>query len=222
MAVPAALHRAVGGLRELGIRGIEDTEYGYRLHNAGALMVLERRLGLWHQGRRFFDSSRADEAKKQREYLNTDLMAVEPYRDHGSVARSVAVALVTVERGAAVAGLDRSRRRDVLVEEDGKPADDGPDAIDRGAIPHRITVRRTCRFSPDTIDRILDEMHTRGVGLLHLVDADGAELVRVTRRRAEGRAELLGLEGSAAEEHCAAAFGERWVPAADLEISAGG
>lgn len=221
MAVPAALHRAVGGLRELGIRGIEDTEYGYRLHNAGALLVLERRLGLWHQGRRFFDSSRADAAKQQRELLNTELMAVEPYRADGSVPRAVAVAVVTTEHGATVTGLERSRRRDVFVEEGVEAAADGPAAIDRDAIPHRITVLRSCRFSPETIDKILDEMHARDVGVLHVVEGGGAELVRIVRRRAEGRAALVGLEGAEAAAHAAEAFGERWVPASDLEIDAG-
>ena len=51
-AITAAQYWAAGGFRELGIRGIEDTEFGYRVHANGAVMVLDRDAVHWHQGRR--------------------------------------------------------------------------------------------------------------------------------------------------------------------------
>ncbi len=51
-AITAAQYWAAGGFRELGVRGIEDTEFGYRVHANGAVMVLDRDAVHWHQGRR--------------------------------------------------------------------------------------------------------------------------------------------------------------------------
>ena len=51
-AITAAQYWAAGGFRELGIRGIEDTEFGYRVHANGAVMVFDRDAIHWHQGRR--------------------------------------------------------------------------------------------------------------------------------------------------------------------------
>ena len=58
-AVTAAQYWAVGGFRELGIRGIEDTEFGYRVHANGAVMVLDRDAVHWHQGRRNMNLDRS-------------------------------------------------------------------------------------------------------------------------------------------------------------------
>ena len=51
-AMTTAQYWTAGGFRELGIRGIEDTEFGYRVHDNGAVMVLDRDAVHWHQGRR--------------------------------------------------------------------------------------------------------------------------------------------------------------------------
>ena len=52
IAVSAAQFRRVGGFPELGVRGVEDTAFGYRLHNDGAVLILDRDATHWHQGRR--------------------------------------------------------------------------------------------------------------------------------------------------------------------------
>ncbi len=80
MAIGRDLFDRVGGVRELGVRGIEDTELGYRCQNAGALFVVDRSALQWHQGRRFFDSAAAAAAKRAREPLMADLLPVRGMR----------------------------------------------------------------------------------------------------------------------------------------------
>ena len=218
MAVPADLHRQVGGLRELGMRGIEDTEYGYRLHTAGALMVLDRTLAIWHQGRRFFDSSRADAAKRDRERLNGELMAAEKYRPDGSVPRRVPVAVVTSDAGVVVDGWAQSARKDVVIEDPTADDQGAVDPVDRSAAPYRFHFSRDCRLAPESVDLVLQQCRDRGLGRLHVVDEQGTEVVTVTSTRAEGRAQLEGMQGSDAAEHVAAAFGEWWMSAGQVGI----
>ena len=66
-AITAAQYWAAGGFRELGIRGIEDTEFGYRVHANGAVMVLDRDAVHWHQGRRNMNLDRKKQIRHERE-----------------------------------------------------------------------------------------------------------------------------------------------------------
>ncbi len=50
----ADTYRAIGGMRVLGVRGVEDTQLGYRLTSHGALLVPDRRAHAWHQGASHF------------------------------------------------------------------------------------------------------------------------------------------------------------------------
>lgn len=66
LGVRAELFHAVGGFHPFGIRGIEDTELGYRLYTAGAVLVPDDEAAAWHQGASFFQTTGADEAKRAR------------------------------------------------------------------------------------------------------------------------------------------------------------
>ncbi len=66
LAVTSAQFAEVGGFRELGVRGVEDTEFGYRLHTNGAIPVLDRDAIHWHQGRRNLNSERRAEIDRVR------------------------------------------------------------------------------------------------------------------------------------------------------------
>jgi GT2 family glycosyltransferase len=66
LAVTSAQFAEVGGFRELGVRGVEDTEFGYRLHTNGAILVLDRDAIHWHQGRRNLTSERRAEIERIR------------------------------------------------------------------------------------------------------------------------------------------------------------
>lgn len=52
LGVRRTLFEDVGGFTEFGRRGVEDTELGYKLFTAGALIVPERGAQSWHQGQR--------------------------------------------------------------------------------------------------------------------------------------------------------------------------
>ena len=81
-AVTAAQYWAVGGFRELGIRGIEDTEFGYRVHTNGALMVLDRDAIHWHQGRRNMNLDRSSTSARGSKWQHVwrALMRKDPIR----------------------------------------------------------------------------------------------------------------------------------------------
>ncbi|MEZ5246160.1 MAG: glycosyltransferase family 2 protein [Acidimicrobiales bacterium] len=218
MCLPRALHEAIGGLRELGRRGIEDTEYGYRLHTAGALMVLDRTAELWHQGRRFFSSEHAAQAKQDRADLNNELMASARYRVDSSTARRVPVAVVHAVGDASVDGFADSDRRDLVTAEDRDGAD-VLDPVDAVGVPYRIDVHRSCRVAPGSFGALIDRVRRDGLGSLSVESPEGDLLMTVTSRRAEGRASLIGLRGDAASAHVGSAFGARTAPAADFDIS---
>jgi glycosyltransferase involved in cell wall biosynthesis len=217
MCVPRALHEAVGGLRELGRRGIEDTEYGYRLHTAGALMVLDRSAELWHQGRRFFSSAQAAQATQDRAELNNELMASARYRVDSTGARRVPVALVHPVGDAMVDGFDDSDRKDLVMTGDRDGAD-VLDAVDAVGVPYRIDVHGSCGVAPGSLGALVERAQREGAGSLSVVDAAGMPLMTVTSRRAEGRASLIGLRGDAAAAHVVSAFGATTVPAAEFDI----
>lgn len=61
ISVPAWLFREVGGFPVFGIRGTEDTTFGYRLFTQGAVFVPDREARSWHQGARYL----SDENSKQ-------------------------------------------------------------------------------------------------------------------------------------------------------------
>jgi glycosyltransferase involved in cell wall biosynthesis len=69
-AITAAQYWAAGGFRELGIRGIEDTEFGYRVHANGAVMVLDRDAVHWHQGRRNMNLERNSTSPRRSRWQN--------------------------------------------------------------------------------------------------------------------------------------------------------
>ena len=82
LAVTADQYWAVGGFRELGIRGIEDIEFGYRTHANGAVLVVDRDAVHWHQGRRTMNLQRKAQIKLDREPYAQRLLPVGGFR-HG-------------------------------------------------------------------------------------------------------------------------------------------
>ncbi|MEZ5166410.1 MAG: glycosyltransferase [Acidimicrobiales bacterium] len=216
MCVPRALHESIGGLRELGMRGIEDTEYGYRLHNAGGLFVLDRSIELWHQGKRFFDTQAAKQVKSERRQLMDELIAEPSFRASGRTPRRVPMAVVQ-PAGGEIEGLAGSARADVEVLHD---SGDVEERRDLAASPFRFVVLGDSRFGPDSVDDAISWMYESGIGVVHLVDPEGNDLVRVLRTRALGRAGLLGA-ATPAEQQAEAGrlFGEWRLPADQFGIA---
>lgn len=72
LALSADQFRVVGGFRELGVRGVEDTEFGYRVHANGAPLILDRDAVHWHQGRRTMtDDRKAAIIEARRPYVES-------------------------------------------------------------------------------------------------------------------------------------------------------
>ncbi|MEQ8718168.1 MAG: glycosyltransferase family 2 protein [Acidimicrobiales bacterium] len=228
LGVGRELYELAGGFRELGLRGIEDVETGYRLQNTGGLMVLDRELQAWHQGRRFFDSRSAAKAKRDREPAMRDLLPLPAFRpdDHPeipSVPRILATLDATdleaesVERHVRAFGA--CPRRDVAlmiegvsvreadprVHEAGTP---GLSPVDLAAVPVRVNLTGEWLPGPDSFERLDDLVTSSGVGVVHVMGHDG-DAATAASARALGRAHLVGAVDRVrcAEE----LFGVRWV-----------
>lgn len=80
LAVTSEQYEEVGGFRELGVRGVEDTEFGYRLHGNGAILVLDRDAVHWHQGRRNLSTDRRAEIDRVRRPYVEALIPVPGFR----------------------------------------------------------------------------------------------------------------------------------------------
>lgn len=115
----------IGGFSAFGIRGIEDTEVGYRLWNAGALMIWDVDARGWHDGRSFFQGEKAAAAKEERRSVMADHLPVARYRRAApgrvyAVPRAVVHMTVfdepAVQVVAAVEAVLGWERHDVLVD----------------------------------------------------------------------------------------------------------
>jgi glycosyltransferase involved in cell wall biosynthesis len=153
LGVSAAFYREVGGFPALGLRGIEDTLFGYRCYNAGALFVYDDVAAGWHVGRSFFQGAQAEQAKRNRAGRLANHIPVEAYRP-SKAGRSYVVPAVRVhvsQSGAAdddvVATVDSvlaSRFHDLQVVVE---VDDPDEAVMRRIVDHfagdaRVSVGR--------------------------------------------------------------------------------
>ena len=69
LAVKREIHDAIGGFRDVRIRGVEDTEYGFRLSQYGVSQALYRGTGIRHLGSRTFANRTGKRDLKNREFL---------------------------------------------------------------------------------------------------------------------------------------------------------
>ena len=79
-AVRAETYRAVRGIRDFEIRGVEDIELGYRLFNYGAVFIPEPLAMSWHQGKSFFKGSDAEAGKHTRAPVMANYIPVGRFR----------------------------------------------------------------------------------------------------------------------------------------------
>lgn len=216
LAVSAEVFRAVGGFPELGVRGVEDTGLGYRLHNDGAILLLDRDAAHWHQGRRTLsDSAARARVNEIRAPYVASVMPVAGFRDGeppDDPPTDVApVARVRLHGGPAEVAearrrLERSRNFAVTDE-----PFDGPDpALLQIDLPASVGV------GSGTIGRLNDLLRERPVGVIRaLVEgSDGAAIV-IARTRALRRAQHVDPDRDPVEQ-AAELFGQWWVSASSL------
>jgi GT2 family glycosyltransferase len=94
VSTPRALYHESGGFSSAGIRGIVDTEFGYRIFTAGGVVVAEMESITFHQGARNF-AVRGDEIKRERLGLAANYLPVPLFRP-ANTGRTWAVPSVTV------------------------------------------------------------------------------------------------------------------------------
>ncbi|MEE6283146.1 glycosyltransferase family A protein [Georgenia sp. MJ170] len=79
VSVSRELYQRAGGFASLGLRGIVDTEFGYRAFTSGGLIIPDWETNAYHQGARNF-TTRGDEIKRERTGLAANLLPIPLFR----------------------------------------------------------------------------------------------------------------------------------------------
>jgi GT2 family glycosyltransferase len=194
LAVSAAQFRDVGGFPELGVRGVEDTAFGYRVHNNGGVLILDRDAIHWHQGRRNLSTGRRQEIDRVRAPYVQSVIPVRGFRRGGPPidppVPPVPIARVFVrDDGAAAEFTRRSVIDDAsgnVALADGDPATSEAFAAYDDAFLH-VVLPPGLGLGDGTMTSILDLLAQHDVGVLRAVDDDGS-VIDVVRTRALRRA----------------------------------
>jgi GT2 family glycosyltransferase len=228
MAVSAEQFHAVGGFRELGIRGIEDTEFGYRLHANGALLIVDRAAVHWHQGRRSFTSEQRAAIKATRVPYVERLLPLPGFRraaapPNGPVD-TVPVLLIHIDPvgapadqvAAAAERIERHCGTDVRIVPSRTQL--------RACNPSfaALTVPATVHWDAITLPAIVKLFTTRRVGVIRVLQSGGAAPIEIVRTRALRRAvHVLGAAAADADlVRCAGElFGTWWAHPAHLGLA---
>ena len=184
----------VGGFRELGLRGIEDTEIGFRLHLNGAILIVDRLARHWHRGTRNISGKQRETIMQAREQYITRLIPHSRYRSTPpdkfsgpihTVPRAL-VYLVGVSTSDEVSPEIQILRNDLLSDyvvlcEDERHVD--PTC---SFVPCIATVRvsKGTRVSAAIIKKMLDLIEKRSVGEVRGINEAGEVLVTATMTRA--------------------------------------
>jgi glycosyltransferase involved in cell wall biosynthesis len=186
-AVSADQYWAAGGFRELGIRGIEDTEFGYRVHANGAIMVLDRDAVHWHQGRRNMSLDRKKQIRTEREPYVERLLPVRGFRR--GVPDPLDRPVVTVPR-AVVHVIGDAERLDYVrdrVDADhvvvgANEVAQSPDGMPFVASFCDVWLPAEASISERSIRLITRELGRRGVGVILIHAPSGGMLVAMRTR----------------------------------------
>jgi len=186
-AITAAQYWAAGGFRELGIRGIEDTEFGYRVHANGAVMVLDRDAIHWHQGRRNMNLDHKQRIRRERQPYVERLLPVHSFRRHPPDPLDSPVH--TVPHTVVHAGGDAARLTDLRGRVDPDHivvgADEvaqAPDGMPFVASFCDVWLPAEAAISERSIRIITRELESRGVGVIMIHAPSGSVLVAMRTR----------------------------------------
>ena len=191
IAVSAAQFHRVGGFPELGVRGVEDTAFGYRLHNDGAVLVLDRDATHWHQGRRnLSDPAVRERINQVRAPYVESVIPVNGFRlpDPPDPAP---VPIVPVARIRLMDDRpDSAARRSIADLSSANLAlTDEPLGIMADQAFVQVDLPAEVRWSGQTVERIWEMFAERPVGVIKaLVGGGDGYLVTISRTRAIRRA----------------------------------
>lgn len=237
LGVGRALLEATGGFTSFGRRGIEDTEFGYRLWTAGGVLVRDPRARAWHQGQRTLTGAQRSQALAERAPLQAAWLPEGGFRTDGEGGHPRPRTVVEVGPGApgdVTACVDA-----VLAQTDGDLAvciptpgeaalaDDPRVVPGRGAAeaypwsPLRFALPARARPVPDALARLRDRLDADALGALHVLLPATGEIAHLRRVRAWSRASRWLGEGASDDETDALAgelFGERWLDGATVGV----
>jgi GT2 family glycosyltransferase len=224
LAVSATQFRDVGGFPELGVRGVEDTAFGYRIHNNGGVLILDRDAVHWHQGRRNLSTDRRQEIDRVRAPYVQSVIPVRGFRRGAPPADAPVPPVPIVRVHVRDDGPDADvTRRSVDADQSGNVAlaEHGTASQDRFATYDdafvQVVLPPGVIWGATTTDRILDLFAQRGVGVVRAVD-DGGSVVDIARTRAVRRA----VQVSPDDEPFTVAselFGVWWVDVEAIDIT---
>jgi glycosyltransferase involved in cell wall biosynthesis len=232
-AITAAQYWAVGGFRELGIRGIEDTEFGYRVHANGAVMVFDRDVVHWHQGRRNMNLDHKQKIRHEREPYVERLLPVQSFRRHppDPLDRPVHTVPHTVVHAAGDAARLADLRGRVDPDHVVVRADEvaqAPDGMPFVASFCDVWLPADVAISKNSIRLLANELECRKVGtvLIHAPSGDVLVAMRTrVHRRVCNDAGLkldMGANSDLVAAAAAAGFGVWHMAASAAEITWGG
>lgn len=224
LALSAAQFHDVGGFPELGVRGVEDTAFGYRVHNNGGVLVLDRDAVHWHQGRRNLSTDRRQEIDRIRAPYVQSVIPVRGFR-RGSPPVDAPVPPVPVVRVHVVGdgpdvdatrqSVAADRSRNVALAELGREPRDAFAVYDSSFV--QVVVPPGVIWGDTTTARILDLFSQRDVGVVRAVDDHGS-VIDVARTRGVRRAVQVCPDDDPITV-ASKLFGVWWVDAGALGIS---
>ncbi len=186
LAVSAEQYHTVGGFADLGVRGIEDIEFGYRLYNNGALLIPDRSAVHWHQGGRTMSGARIAQIRRVRAPFADALLPVGNFRGQQPAPESpvpvVPRLLVHIHPGVAGA----ERLADTIRQADGDDVDVRIGAPDDRFVAAfaQMTLVAPVDWKAGAAAAITQQLVQRGLGTLFIVGVDGSPVIEVVQTRA--------------------------------------
>lgn len=221
IAVGTDLFHRVGGFPELGVRGVEDTAFGYRLHNDGAVLILDRDATHWHQGRRnLSDSGARKRVNEVRAPYVESVMPVRGFRLAEPPERPpvpiVPVARIRISDDRA----DSPARRSVIELDSANLAlTDEPLGSTADQALVQVDLPADVEWTEGTVERIWEVLAEHPVGVIKvLVGGSDGLVVTISRTRAIRRAAQVAPDGADLTTEAEAIFGTWWTDAAALGL----
>jgi hypothetical protein len=224
LAVSATQFHDVGGFPELGVRGVEDTAFGYRIHNNGGVLILDRDAVHWHQGRRNLSTGRRQEIDRVRAPYVESVIPVRGFR-RGEPPTDPPVPPVPIARvhlrgddphaASTRRSIESVASANIAVAERPPGAREGFDVYDDAFL--QVVLPSGALWGGGTLDLVLDLFANHAIGVVRAVDDNGA-VVDVVRTRALRRA----VQQFPDDDPIAVAsrlFGVWWVDVGALEIT---
>ena len=224
LAVHRERFREVGGFADVDIRGVGDTELGYRLMTNGGVLVPEAAALAWHQGRPTLRGGAARRNRGERRATTEQLLPVGGFRGprplvdaDGRVVPRAVVHVVgdpsdrrvarAVERIRAVGSTDVAVTTVDTIAPDGRftPAF------------ARIWCSPDHLWGPGTLLRVIDALSAPDVGRLRVPSADGGVVLEAYTTRSLCRAARAD-GASSIGDRAARLFGDRWVAAERIDL----